>query len=269
MQYHVLSMLKALLPGRRSLLIGTAAIAGAAVAVNLLDEAVAREPAAGAASGGPWAVELFTSQGCSSCPPADAFLGKLRERADIVALSFHVDYWDYIGWKDPFASREATQRQHIYARSLKQRNVYTPEMVVDGIGHGPGIDRSGIDTLLAEAKRRSPQRAVPELVRAADGTLTVKLAPFKVENGPADVMLAVYDRRHSTPVRRGENDGRMLDNFNVVRRIEMLARWDGTAASWTVPADRFAAGQGLAVLVQGPECGPMLGCNKLEAAAAG
>ena len=262
-------MSKASLPGRRSLLIGTAAIAGAAVAVSFLDEAVAREPGAAALSAGPWAIELFTSQGCSSCPPADAFLGKLRERADIVALSFHVDYWDYIGWKDPFASREATQRQHIYARSLKQRHVYTPEMVVDGIGHGPGIARGGIDALLAEAKQRSPQRAVPELVRAADGTLAVKLAAFTVGNGPADVMLAIYDRRHSTPVRRGENEGRMLDNFNVVRRMEMLGRWDGAAASWTVPADRFAAGQGIAVLVQGAECGPMLGCNKLETVAAG
>lgn len=256
------------LPGRRSLLIGTAAIAGAAAAVNVFDRADAREAPA-VASGGPWAIELFTSQGCSSCPPADAFLGKLRERPDIVALSFHVDYWDHIGWKDPFASRESTQRQHIYARSLKQRQLYTPEMVVDGIGHGPGIARGGIDALLAEAKQRSPQRAVPELVRAADGTLAVKLAAFTVGNGPADVMLAIYDRRHSTPVRRGENEGRMLDNFNVVRRMEMLGRWDGAAASWTVPADRFAAGQGIAVLVQGAECGPMLGCNKLETVAAG
>ncbi len=263
-------MSKISLPGRRSLLIGTAAIAGAAVAVNFLDQADAREPGPGAASGGPWAVELFTSQGCSSCPPADAFLGRLRERPDIVALSFHVDYWDHIGWKDPFASRETTQRQHIYARALKQRQLYTPEMVVDGIAHAPGIDRGQIDTLLAQARLRSPKRAVPELARAADGSLTARLAPFKLEDGQAaDVMLAVYDRRHSTPVRRGENDGRLLDNFNVVRRMEMLGRWDGTAASWTVPADRFAAGQGIAVLVQGPECGPMLGCNKLEAVAAG
>ena len=252
------------LPGRRSLLIGTAAIGGAAVAVNVFDRADAREAPA-VSSGGPWAIELFTSQGCSSCPPADAFLGKLRERPDIVALSFHVDYWDHIGWKDPFASRESTQRQHIYARSLKQRQLYTPEMVVDGIAHAPGIDRSQIDTLLAEARKRSPKRAVPDLVRAADGSLTVRLAPFKLEAGqPADVMLAVYDRRHSTPVRRGENEGRMLDNFNVVRRMEMLGRWDGAAASWTVPADRIAAGQGVAVLVQGAECGPMLGCNRLE-----
>ena len=92
------------------------------------DGAAARPP-----GDGPWAVELFTSQGCNSCPPADAFLGRLAKRPDIVALSFHVDYWDYIGWKDPFASRETTERQRGYARSLKQRYVYTPEMVVDGI----------------------------------------------------------------------------------------------------------------------------------------
>ena len=86
-----------------------------------------------AAPVGPWAVELFTSQGCSSCPPADRVLGGLARRDDIVALSFHVNYWDYIGWKDPFASAPLTERQRSYARMLKQRYVYTPEMVVDGI----------------------------------------------------------------------------------------------------------------------------------------
>ena len=114
---------------------------------------------------GPWAVELFTSQGCNSCPPADAYLGLLAKRPDIVALSFHIDYWDYIGWKDPFASRATTDRQRAYARVLKQRYVYTPEIVVDGIGHDTGRDRSMIEALLVEAQRRSPRRATPELSR--------------------------------------------------------------------------------------------------------
>ena len=112
--------------GRRSLL-----IAGAGL---LAGRSAAAEP-----KGGPWSVELFTSQGCSSCPPADLNLGKLATRPDIVALSFHVDYWDYIGWKDRFASKESTERQRVYARTLKQRYVYTPEMVVDGRAHEPGV----------------------------------------------------------------------------------------------------------------------------------
>src|SRR5262245_26524182 len=210
-------MSKSFEPARRSVLRGGAAtLAGAATAA-------AREPA-----GGPWAIELFTSQGCSSCPPADLQLGKLGRRADIVALSFHVDYWDYIGWKDRFATAETTARQRAYARALKQRYVYTPEMVVDGIGHDPGVSMEPIAGLLAEAGRRSPLRATPELTRSADGVLTVRLAAFKLEE-PADVVLAIYDRRHSTAVHQGENGGRTLENFNVVRHFETLARWDGAA----------------------------------------
>src|ERR1700742_3135004 len=117
---------------RRSLLLGTAALASVG------------SPAP-AETGGPWSIELFTSQGCSSCPPADKRLGQLARRPDIVALSFHVNYWDYIGWTDPFASKATTERQHIYARTLKQRYIYTPEMVVDGRAHDPGVNGGSLD----------------------------------------------------------------------------------------------------------------------------
>lgn len=244
--------------GRRSLLIGAAATAGAAMAGGRPAPARARS-----AAEGPWAVELFTSQGCSSCPPADAYLGRLARRPDIVALSYHVDYWDYIGWKDPFATRETTERQRAYARVLKQRYVYTPEMVVEGIGHDTGR-ASSVEALLAEAQRRSPKRATPELSQAVDGPLTIKLAPFPLGGQPADVTLAIYDRRHSTPVASGENQGRMLENFNIVRHIEVLARWDGSAANWTIDAGRLQSGQGAAVIVQHADHGPVIGCNKFE-----
>jgi hypothetical protein len=240
------------------LLIGGAAAAGVAVAGGF-GPAGARSLAEG-----PWAVELFTSQGCSSCPPADAYLGSLARRPDIVALSFHVDYWDYIGWKDPFATRNTTERQRAYARVLKQRYVYTPEMVVDGIGHDTGRDRGVIETLLAEARRRSPKRATPELSQAVGGPLTVRLAAFALDGRPADVTLAIYDRRHSTPVASGENQGRMLENFNIVRHLEVLAHWDGSAANWTIDAGRLLPGQGAAVIVQRADHGPVIGCNKLE-----
>jgi len=255
-------MIKTALPRRRSLLVGSMALAtGLGAPFN---GPTARQ------THGPWAVELFTSQGCSSCPPADAFLGKLAQRPDVVALSFHVTYWDYIGWKDRFASPEFTERQRTYARMLKQRSVYTPEMVVEGAAHAPGIDPGPIEAMLAEAKRRAASRATPQLTRASDGSLEVKLAAFSLDRPAAEVVLVVYDRRHSTAVPRGENTGRTLGNFNVVRRLETIAeRWSGAAASWTVPADRFAPDQGLAVLVQAVDCGPILGCNKLEAMAAG
>ena len=252
-------MTKFLIPRRRSLLVGAAAAAGATMIGGKLERAHAR-----ATVEGPWAIELFTSQGCSSCPPSDAYLGGLAKRSDIVALSYHVDYWDYIGWKDPFATRATTERQRAYARVLKQRYVYTPEMVVDGIGHDTGRERGPIEGLLGDAKRRSAQRATPELSRTVDGPLTIKLAAFPLDGQPADVTLAIYDRRHSTPVASGENQGRMLENFNIVRHLEVLARWDGAAATWTSDAGRIQPGQGAAVIVQHTDHGPVIGCNKLE-----
>ncbi len=246
-------------PGRRSLLIGGAATAG--LAVTAMRTAAAKPQGA---TEGPWAVELFTSQGCSSCPPADAYLGLLAKRPDIVALSYHVDYWDYIGWKDAFATRATTERQRSYARVLKQRYVYTPEMVVEGIGHDTGRERAGIERLLAEAQRRSTGRATPELSRTQGGGLTVKLSAFQLEGMPADVTLAIYDRGHSTPVASGENQGRMIENFNVVRRLQVLSRWDGAGASWTVEDAGLQPGLGAAVIVQHADHGPVIGCNKLE-----
>jgi len=218
---------------------------------------------------GPLSIELFTSQGCSSCPPADLLLGKLGRRPEIVALSFHVDYWDYIGWKDRFASKDTTARQRAYARTLKQRYVYTPEMVVDGRAHEPGTSLGQIEGLLAEARRQSSKRTTPELTRTADGTLIISLAGAVFAGGPADVTVFAYDRRHSTPVRGGENEGRMLENFNVVRHFEIVGRWGGAEQHWTVPSDRFQPEQGIAVLVQQADHGPVLGAAKLESMAAG
>jgi hypothetical protein len=243
--------------GRRGLLVGGVATVGAVLASG------SGPVRAGSAADGPWAAELFTSQGCSSCPPSDAYLGKLARRPDIVALSYHVDYWDYIGWKDPFATRDTTERQRAYARVLKQRYVYTPEMVVDGIGHDTGRDRGAIEALLVQAQRQSLRRATPELARAVGGPLTITLAAFDLD-GPADVTLMIYDRRHATPVASGENQGRMLENFNVVRSLQVLARWNGAAANWTIDADRLQPGQGAAVIVQRADHGAVLGCNKLE-----
>lgn len=257
-------MMRSSVPSRRSVLIGGAAAVSAVLTAGRSQPAGARP-----AGEGPWAVELFTSQGCSSCPPADAFLGRLAKRSDVVALSFHVDYWDYIGWKDPYASRDTTERQRGYARVLKQRYVYTPEMVVDGIGHDTGREHGPIEALLAKAQRLSPRRATPELSRTVDGPLTIKLAEFALNGQPADVTLAIYDRRNTTPVNSGENQGRMLENFNIVRHLEVVSRWDGSPAKWTIPGDRIQGMQGVAVLVQYADHGAMIGCNKLEPAYSG
>lgn len=258
MSAHLPGMAKISGPGRRSLLVGGTA-ASVAFAGGSGEPTHARSPVEG-----PWLVELFTSQGCSSCPPADAYLGLLSRRQDIVALSFHVDYWDYIGWKDPFATRATTDRQRAYVRAMQQRYVYTPQMVVEGIGHDTGREHAAIEKLLAKAKRRSPKRATPELSRSAVGALTVNLAAFPLEGAPADITLAIYDRRHSTPVASGENQGRMIENFNTVRRLEALSQWDGSAANWTIDSARLQPGLGAAVIVQRANHGPVIGCNKLE-----
>ena len=213
---------------------------------------------------GPWAIELFTSQGCSSCPPADAYLGKLAKRPDIVALSFHVDYWDYIGWKDPFATRETTERQRAYARVLKQRYVYTPEMVVDGIGHDTGRERGPIERLLANAQRGSPQRATPELSRTIGGPLTIKLAAFPLDGRPADVTLAST----TGATRRRWRAARTRAACSTTSTSCAISRcWAaGTARRRAGPsaADRVQPGQGVAVIVQHADHGPVMGCNKLE-----
>ena len=249
------------LPRRRAFL-GAAGLLGGSALLPTVSAAKS------AALDGPWAVELFTSQGCSSCPPADKMLGRLAERADIVALSFHVNYWDYIGWKDPFASADATERQRAYARVLKQRYVYTPEMVFDGLTHEPGTRPGEVDEMIERMRSRPGPRATPQLKRTADGGLSIRLDALAIGR-PAEITLAVYDRRHSTKVPRGENTGSTLDNFNVVRRLEKVAPWDGQEATFAVAADRFGPQQSIAVLVQGADLGPILGCNKLEAGAAG
>src|SRR5262249_11515231 len=151
---------------------------------------------------------------------------------------------------------------------LSQRYVYTPEMVVDGRVNQPGTSGGQVEDMLADARRHSTARATPTLNRMADGSLRIWLAAQKLDH-PADVMLFVYHRRHSTPVGRGENEGKRIDNFNVVRRFERVGSWTGAEATWTVAADRFGPDQGLAVLVQQADQGPVLGANKLEPVVAG
>ena len=128
--------------------LAVAAVVAAISATALLADrpAVARDPDAR-----PTVVELFTSQGCHSCPPADAYLGVLSGRDDIIALAHHVDYWNYIGWKDPFSSPQATERQHSYARAMRKRSVYTPQMVIDGRYDAVGSRRSQVDRAIDRA----------------------------------------------------------------------------------------------------------------------
>jgi hypothetical protein len=208
-------------------------------------------------------VELFTSEGCSSCPPADTYLGELAQRPDVLALAFHVDYWNYIGWTDPYASKLATQRQHDYARNLNLRYVYTPQMVVNGTTEGVGSERLVIAPLIKAAEDEKALSQPVSIERKADGALAVHVdAGAGAE--PATLWLVGFDREHATPVLRGENAGRTLKEYQVVRSFEAIGTWRGPALDLMLAADRVASEGGVAVLLQQGGTGRIIGAALLK-----
>lgn len=216
--------------------------------------------AASAAERAPVVVELYTSQGCSSCPPADAYLGELAKRPDVIALSFHVDYWNRLGWTDPFSSAEATARQKAYAESLKQNYVYTPEMVVDGRAHEAGSRRDKVEALIAAARGNTVFTVA--LSRTADGGVEAAL-PAGQGKTDATVWLILFDRAHTTSVKSGENSGRSITHAHVVREIRKAGTWNGQPARLAFPigpAERRERA-GCVVIVQMGATGPILGAG--------
>jgi len=187
-------------------------------------------------------VELFTSEGCSSCPPADALLAELAGRPDVLALSFHVDYWDRLGWKDPFSSPDATRRQHGYAELLGLATVYTPQMVVDGRWQAVGSDRGEVEQALGSARRTRDDVRVGLAFDHGRAQITIGQGGDGIA---ATLLLIGFDRRHVTAVARGENGGRTLAHVDVVRSIEEVAPFDGRARAIELPirspCDRIAA----------------------------
>jgi hypothetical protein len=176
-------------------------------------------------AGAPVVLELFTSQGCSSCPPADALLTKLaaEEHANVIPLSFHVDYWNYIGWTDPFSSRTWSERQQSYARFFHE-NPYTPQLVVNGTAYAVGSDERRIRSLIAKAQSEPPAGRIEMKSAIASGVkVTLDLTAWSDKAG-ADVIVVLYETSLSTPVKRGENGGRTLRNDYVVRHFQNVAR---------------------------------------------
>ncbi len=182
---------------------------------TFLTAALTAPSLAWAAGPSPTVLELFTSQGCSSCPPADALLGKLAQRPDTITLAWHVDYWNYLGWKDPYADKRWTERQRDYARHLRGE-VYTPAMVVNGATMLVGSDGYGVTQAIASA---APLTAEVGLRRTASG-LEAQL--LRVPAG-ATAQLVIYDPENATAVRAGENAGRHLKEYRIVREIRDVA----------------------------------------------
>ena len=187
--------------------------------------------AAGAA-GGLAVVELFTSQGCSSCPPADAYLGELAKRPGVIALAWHVDYWNNLGWKDPYASRQSTDRQRDYARHLNDE-VYTPALVVNGARIVVGSDRRAVTEAMA-----ATQAPVAATLRR---TTTGLEAQAQVWPAGASALLVVYDPDNTTSVAAGENAGRKLKEYRIVREVREVTLANGPIALAPVPAEQGAA----------------------------
>jgi hypothetical protein len=211
----------------------------------------------------PVVVELFTSQGCSSCPPADHFLGELAQRSDVLALAFHVDYWNYIGWTDPFASKLATQRQRDYARQLALRYVYTPQMVINGAAEGVGAEPDTIMPLIKAAAADPAPRAVATLSRTGDGRLAVHIDAGSTSE-PASVWLVGFDRVDRTSVLRGENEGRTLTDYHVVRSFREIGTWTGAAVDLDIAANAASGDGSVAVLVQLHGTGRIVGAAALK-----
>lgn len=202
----------------------------------------------------PTVVELFTSEGCSSCPPAEAYVGELAQRPDILALAFHVDYWDDLGWRDRFGLPESVRRQRAYAKALGLSSVYTPQVVLDGRGNFVGNDVASINKQLNENRS-----GIAVALAVHDAEIEIDLG-MQEGAAPSDVVLVAYQRSAVSAIGRGENSGRTLKEFNVVRAIQTVGRWDGRAQHYSaqvvaLPKDSTD----VAVLVQPLGQGPVIG----------
>jgi hypothetical protein len=202
----------------------------------------------------PVVVELFTSEGCSSCPPADALLNTFVERRDVLPLAFHVTYWNALGWRDPYSFEAATSRQTLYAARLGG-GIYTPEMVVDGRRGVVGSETESVVGAIATARQETSSPVAVNIV-STNGSLSVSVGGGA---GHGRIMLVGFDPHHETRVDRGENSGRVLVESNIVRSMSTIGEYDG--APVTLKVER-GAGADAAVILQAPD-GHILGVGRL------
>lgn len=212
-------------------------------------------------------VELFTSQGCSSCPPADAVFEALADRPDIIALSYHVDYWNYLGWSDSLSSAENTNRQYDYARSLRRTNVYTPQAVLNGRAHVNGADRAGIETQISAMAGGKEGLAVPVTLSTEDDCIEINIGSG---SGKANVVAAYFTRERKVVIGKGENAGKTVSYRNVVTDIQTISMWQGVPLDLDLPLNMLGTKgrDGVAILVQSEspdgKIGPLLGAAMFE-----
>jgi hypothetical protein len=213
-------------------------------------------------------IELFTSQGCSSCPAADKLLSDLKSDPSLITLSLPIDYWDYLGWKDTLASPGHTARQKAYSRMRGDREVYTPQVVINGVAQALGSSREDIEQAVAQSRQKSQALSVPVNLTLGENRITVSLSAAKPnDEAPAgEVWLCPVSRTVPVGIGRGENRGHTITYTNVVRRWIKLGVWSGKSESFSVPVEtvRSAGGDAVAVIVQGGTAdkpGAMLGAS--------
>ena len=189
-----------------------------------------------ASAGEPRAViELFTSQGCSSCPAADKVLGELSRDPTLVTLSLPVDYWDYLGWKDTLALHGHSNRERAYADTRGDREVYTPQVVVNGIVHVLGSDKAAIEQAIEQTRQSAAPLMLPVTIAVADGKVSVNVSAANGEQRSAEVWLCPITGQAQVAIERGENRGHTLAYTNVVRRWVKLGDWNGKAETFSLP----------------------------------
>jgi len=209
-------------------------------------------------------LELYTSQGCSSCPPADALMERLSDRPDVLALSLPVTYWDMLGWKDTLASEGNTRRQKAYAATMGHGGVYTPEIVVDGVTDVVGSRETQVETAITA--RRADMREVPITLSVSSNALHIAIGALPEKNvDDATVWLLHVLNHASVRIGAGENGGRKLDYRNVVREVRAVALWKGQPLSLDIPrADQSVPGyDSVAVLVQEGQYGRIIGARMI------
>jgi hypothetical protein len=187
-------------------------------------------------------IELFTSQGCSSCPPADKLIAEYSRDPSVIALSLAVDYWDYLGWKDTLALSGHSKRQRAYAKARGDREVYTPQVVVNGSVHVIGSDLAGIENAIHLTRKADAVMSVPVTMTQAGTQIKVSVAASA--KGPAamhgEVWICSIAKAVPISIGRGENRGRQVTYHNVVRGLLKVGDWNGTPASWTVPLENIS-----------------------------
>lgn len=209
----------------------------AALAVSAAVPAASAEPRA--------VVQLFTSQGCSSCPPADRLMGELARDPTLVTMSLPVDYWDYLGWKDTLALHGNSTLQRDYAVTRGDREVYTPQAVINGVVHALGSDKAAIESAIAKTRGKSPC-TLPVKLTVADGKVTVHVPAATGTHKSGEVWLFPITAKAPIKIGRGENRGHTVIYHNVVRRWVKLGQWNGQAEDFTLPVSKLA-GSGYAL----------------------